>query len=59
MTRPETAARPGRTLRQRATDPLVPVVALTAAALLAASQNQVLTWALVGGLAGYTLSGSV
>ena len=48
-----------RPLRRRATDPLVPVLVLGAGAVLAAAYGQVLTWALVGGLAGYTLSGSV
>jgi hypothetical protein len=51
--------RPGPPLRRWATDPLVPVVLFTAGALLAAAYGDVLTWAMVGGLAGYTLSGSV
>jgi hypothetical protein len=51
--------RPGRPLRRWATDPLVPVLLLTAGAMLAAAYGHVLTWAVVGGLAGYTLSGSV
>ena len=46
-------------LRRGATDPLVPVLLLTAGAVLAAAYGHVLTWAVVGGLAGYTLSGSV
>jgi len=51
--------RPASPLRRWATDPLVPVVLLTAGAVLAAAYGHVLTWAMVGGLAGYTLSGSV
>lgn len=48
-----------RRLRRWATDPLIPVLLLTAAALLTAARGHVLTWAVLGGLAGYTLSGSV
>lgn len=59
MTRPQESWLPDRGLRRWATDPLVPAVALTSGALLAASQGHVLTWAVIGGLAGYTLSGSV
>ena len=51
--------RPVRPLRRWATDPLVPVLLLTAGATLAAADGHVLIWAVVGGLAGYTLSGSV
>jgi hypothetical protein len=51
--------RPVPPLRRGATDPLVLVMLLTAGALIAAAYGHVLTWALVGGLAGYTLSGSV
>ncbi|MGS2616141.1 hypothetical protein ACVCAH_16705 [Micromonospora sp. LZ34] len=51
--------RPVAPLRRWATDPLVPVLLLTAGALLAAAYGHVLTWAAIGGLAGYTLSGSV
>jgi hypothetical protein len=46
-------------VRRWATDPLVPLLLFTAGALLAAAYGHVLTWAMVGGLAGYTLSGSV
>jgi len=46
-------------LRRWGTDPVVPAVLLTAGALLAAASGTALTWAMVGGLAGYTLSGSV
>ncbi len=53
------SVRPVRPLRRWATDPTGPVLLLSAGALLAAAHGQVLTWALVGGLAGYTLSGSV
>ncbi len=46
-------------LRRWGTDPAVPGVVLVAGALLAAASGTALTWAMVGGLAGYTLSGSV
>jgi hypothetical protein len=46
-------------LARRVAHPLLPVAALTPAAVLAAATVPVLTWAVVGGLAGYTLSGSV
>jgi hypothetical protein len=59
MTGHRSAARPVSPLRRRATDPLVPILLLTAGAILAAAYGHVLTWAVVGGLAGYTLSGSV
>jgi len=45
--------------RRWATDPLVPVLLLAPAGGLAAAQAPALTWAVLGGLAGYTLSGSV
>lgn len=59
------------TVRRLATDPLVPLLSLTALGLLTVpgllgaldvSVEPVvpaLTWAVLGGLAGYTLSGSV
>ncbi|MBM0256962.1 hypothetical protein [Micromonospora sp. 4G55] len=59
MTGQSPPVRPVRWLRRWATDPLVPVLLLTAGAMLAAAYGHVLTWAVVGGLAGYTLSGSV
>ena len=59
MTGRRTPARPVRPLRRWATDPLVPILLLTAGAMQAAAYGHVLTWAVVGGLAGYTLSGSV
>lgn len=47
-------------MTERLTRPLVPAVALAAAALTAAVAGlDVLTWAILGGLAGYSLSGSV
>jgi hypothetical protein len=46
----------GPAARRRLTDPLLPVLVLAPAAVLAAP---VLTWAVLGGLAGYSLSGSV
>jgi hypothetical protein len=45
--------------RRRATDPRTPVLVLAPAGVLAAVYAPVLTWAILGGLAGYTLSGSV
>ncbi|WP_203911579.1 hypothetical protein [Rhizocola hellebori] len=42
-----------------ATHPLIPAALLSAAALALAAQGHALTWAVLGGLAGYTLSGSV
>jgi len=59
MTDRRSPIRPVPPLRHWATDPLVPVALLTAGAMLAAAYGHVLTWAMVGGLAGYTLSGSV
>jgi hypothetical protein len=41
------------------TDPAVPLVALGAALVLSLLHAPVLTWAITGGLAGYSLSGSV
>jgi hypothetical protein len=55
----QSLVRPVSPLRRRATDPLVPVLLLAAGAILAAAYGHLLTWAMVGGLAGYTLSGSV
>ncbi|MFV2114744.1 hypothetical protein ACFHW0_20740 [Micromonospora sp. LOL_025] len=48
-----------RAALRRAGDPLVPLVLLAAGAFAAAAYGHVLTWAMIGGLAGYTLSGSV
>jgi hypothetical protein len=55
------SAPPGRAPASRrwATDPLAPLLVLAPAAVLAAAAAPVLTWAILGGLAGYTLSGSV
>lgn len=51
---------PNRTpWRGRLTDPAVPVLALVFAAVAATWYAPVLTWAVLGGLAGYSLSGSV
>jgi hypothetical protein len=44
---------------RRITDPLVPVLLLAPAAVLAATRWPTLTWAVLGGLAGFSLSGSV
>ena len=54
-----TLPRPVGALRRRGADPLVPLLLLTVGALTAAAYGHVLTWAMIGGLAGYTLSGSV
>ncbi|MFD7445915.1 hypothetical protein [Streptomyces sp. NPDC059909] len=55
------AARQGRArgLRMLLTDPALPVAALGMAAIITALHAPVLTWAITGGLAGYSLSGSV
>lgn len=52
------AAAPGR-WRVRLTDPLVPVLLLAGAASVAVATTTPLTWAVAGGLAGWSLSGSV
>jgi hypothetical protein len=57
MTR--TLVRSVRAARSWGTDPLVPFLLLAVGALAAAWYGQLLTWAMIGGLAGYTLSGSV
>jgi hypothetical protein len=59
MTGHQSAVGPVRSLRRWATEPLVPVLLLSAGTMLAATYGHMLTWAMVGGLAGYTLSGSV
>lgn len=58
---PAPAAAPGRPARwrARATDPLAPVLLLTGAAAVAFATVPQLTWAVTGGLAGWSLSGSV
>jgi hypothetical protein len=48
-----------RLAARRVAHPLLPVAVLAPAAVLAAAAVPVLTWAVIGGLAGYTLSGSV
>ncbi|UUN30296.1 hypothetical protein [Streptomyces sp. FIT100] len=48
-----------RSVRGPLTDPALPVAALGAAAIAAALHAPVLAWAITGGLAGYSLSGSV
>jgi len=64
----EPAGEPARAVGRRlagvavwrwATDPILPVLLLAPAAVLAAARVPVLTWAVLGGLAGYSLSGSV
>jgi hypothetical protein len=47
------------TARRLATDPLVPLLSLTALGFVAVPAAAALTWAVLGGLAGYALSGSV
>ncbi len=59
MSRPQAPRLPTGGVRRLATHPFVPAAALIAGALLLAAQGHVLTWAVLGGLAGYTLSGSV
>lgn len=55
MTRPRPAA-----LRRRSTHPLAALLALAAAAVaLALAGWSAAGWAVLGGLAGFTLSGSV
>ncbi|MGW2563633.1 hypothetical protein ACWCXB_31300 [Streptomyces sp. NPDC001514] len=55
------AARPGRArgVLMLLTDPALPVAALGMAAIVTALYAPMLTWAVTGGLAGYSLSGSV
>ncbi|WBB80522.1 hypothetical protein O7606_03805 [Micromonospora sp. WMMD882] len=48
-----------REVRHRLTDPLVPALLLAAGALGAAATGHAVTWAVIGALTGYTLSGSV
>ncbi|MEV7994539.1 hypothetical protein AB0O67_22270 [Streptomyces sp. NPDC086077] len=48
-----------RAVRMWVTEPAVPVAVLGVAAVAAVLQAPVLTWAITGGLAGYSLSGSV
>lgn len=52
---------PGRArgLRTLLTDPAVPVAVLGVAVIAATLYAPMLTWAITGGLAGYSLSGSV
>ncbi|MEV8398415.1 hypothetical protein [Streptomyces niveus] len=55
------AARPSgaRAVRALLTDPVLPLAFLGTAAVAAALYSPMLTWAITGGLAGYSLSGSV
>ncbi|WP_405392285.1 hypothetical protein OG596_33360 [Streptomyces sp. NBC_01102] len=48
-----------RAVRAPLTDPVLPVAALGIAVIAAVLHAPVLTWAITGGLAGYSLSGSV
>lgn len=59
MTRQRTLPGSVQAARRWVTDPLVPFLLLAAGALAAAGYGHTLTWAMIGGLAGYTLSGSV
>lgn len=61
MTAPRSHQATARTtaLWRWATDPLTPVLLLAVAGVVTAAAAPVLTWAMIGGLAGYTLSGSV
>jgi hypothetical protein len=56
---PSARSRHAAVLWRWATDPLAPALVLVLAGVLAAARAPVLAWAVVGGLAGYTLSGSV
>lgn len=47
------------TLRRRFTEPLIPVAVLSVGAVATAWYAPILTWAIIGGLAGFSLSGSV
>lgn len=55
------AARPSgaRAVRALLTDPVLPLAVLGIAAVAAALYSPMLTWTITGGLAGYSLSGSV
>ncbi len=59
MSRPQAPRRAIGGQRRLATHPLVPAAVLAAGALLLGTHGHALTWAALGGLAGYTLSGSV
>ncbi|BCL12305.1 hypothetical protein [Micromonospora sagamiensis] len=54
-----TAVRPARGARRWVTAPLVPALVLAVGVLATAGYGHVLTWAVIGALTGYTLSGSV
>lgn len=59
-TRPPQGRPQGNRTRRLATDPLVPAVLLvTVGAVAAWAGSSALTWAALGGIAGYALSGSV
>lgn len=45
--------------RARLTDPSVPLIALVCGTVASAWYAPMLTWAIIGGLAGFSLSGSV
>ncbi|MFI6085703.1 hypothetical protein ACIBBB_32950 [Streptomyces sp. NPDC051217] len=57
--RPVSRPSGARDVRMLLTDPVLPVAALGIAAIAAALYAPMLTWAITGGLAGYSLSGSV
>ncbi len=57
--RAERAGGPVAVWRERATDPAAVTAVLALAALCAALYSPALTWAVTGGLAGFSLSGSV
>ncbi|WP_193317905.1 MULTISPECIES: hypothetical protein [Streptomyces] len=57
MTDRHLGARPA--WRRWSTDPAVPVLALVCGAVAASWYAPLLTWAILGGLGGYALSGSV
>ena len=59
MTADDHVLRPAWAARRWVTDPLVPALLLVIGSLAAAAYGHPLTWAMIGGLTGYTLSGSV
>ncbi|MFI6822713.1 hypothetical protein ACIBJE_17430 [Micromonospora sp. NPDC050187] len=54
-----TPVRPVGVVRRWVTDPLVPALLFAVGVLGTAASGHVLTWAVIGALTGYTLSGSV
>lgn len=59
MSSPDVAAGPLAAPRRWITDPVIPLLLLTAGGVVLAASGDPATWAVLGGLAGYSLSGSV